>query len=297
MHRFNKFLLSAVVCTLWVAAAFAAPIAEHVVLVSIDGASPRVMLESDMPVLMEMAKEGAHTWEAQTIMPSVTLIAHTSMMTGVSPAKHKTTKNDWKPDQDPVSVTTMFAEAKKLEWNTAFFSGKGKLEYLNIPGSLDHCVTPAYESQTVADAAAAYIVEKKPNLTFVHFAEPDGAGHKHKWGSDEQKASLADADKALATVKKAVEDAGIADTTVFIVTADHGGHENTHGTNSPEDMTIPWVVWGKGVKAGFDITEDVTVYDSAATALYILDVPIPKEWDGKAIESAFAEAPVAVGVN
>ena len=33
-------------------------------------------------------------------------------------------------------------------------------------------------------------------------------------------------------------------------TADHGGHDRTHGTGSPEDMTIPFIIKGKNFKAG-----------------------------------------------
>jgi arylsulfatase A-like enzyme len=73
------------------------------------------------------------------------------------------------------------------------------------------------------------------------------------------------------------------------LTADHGGHDRTHGSKSPEDMTIPWIVSGKGVKAGFVITAPVTTYDTSATALWLLDVPIPGDWDGKPVTTAFAE--------
>ena len=33
-------------------------------------------------------------------------------------------------------------------------------------------------------------------------------------------------------------------------TADHGGHDRTHGTGSPEDMTIPFIIKGKNFKVG-----------------------------------------------
>ena len=33
-------------------------------------------------------------------------------------------------------------------------------------------------------------------------------------------------------------------------TADHGGHDRTHGTDSPEDMTIPFIIKGKNFKVG-----------------------------------------------
>ena len=78
------------------------------------------------------------------------------------------------------------------------------------------------------------------------------------------------------------------------MSADHGGHNKTHGTKSPEDMTIPWIVWGEGVKPGFKITAPVTTCDTAATALWLLDVPLPSNLDGKPVTSAFTfpDAPI-----
>ena len=74
---------------------------------------------------------------------------------------------------------------------------------------------------------------------------------------------------------------------MVIVTADHGGHDKTHGLDIPDDMHIPWIAWGKGVKKNFTITAPVTTFDSAATALWLLDVPLPATFDGKPVTSAF----------
>ncbi|HOD94392.1 MAG TPA: alkaline phosphatase family protein [Candidatus Hydrogenedentes bacterium] len=284
--KYTRIIFALLFTMIWTAAASAVPLASHVFIISYDGGAPYVMKDCDMPVLKGMLDQGACTWEAQTIFPSVTLIAHTSMMTGMGPAKHKVTWNGDEPDKK-LEVTTCFAEARKKGLHTAFFPGKDKLLLIAIPDSMDHAECPGYESDKVAAAAAEYIVANKPNLTFVHFAETDGLGHKRGWGSDEQKAGFANADKALGVLKEAVEKAGIADDSVFIITADHGGHKNTHGSNKPEDMTIPWILWGKNVKPGHTISEDVTVYDTAATALWLLDVEIPESWDGKAITNAF----------
>jgi arylsulfatase A-like enzyme len=94
-------------------------------------------------------------------------------------------------------------------------------------------------------------------------------------------------DQALWQVTKAIKDAGIEETSVIIVTADHGGHDLGHGEDIPDDMNIPWVAWGKGVKKNVSITEPVTTFDTAATALWLLDVPVPTEFDGKPVVSAF----------
>jgi predicted AlkP superfamily pyrophosphatase or phosphodiesterase len=265
----------------------AAPRAHHVFIISFDGGKPEVMKKSAMPLTMEMAKSGAATWNAQAVMPSVTLVNHTSMLTGVQPAKHKVLWNEWIPRNGLVKVTTAFQEARNLGYTTALFAGKEKFRHLNLPASLDEFQVPAYKAKTVATVAAKYIVEKKPNLCFIHFADSDGAGHAHGWGSPEQIQSFADEDAALQIVRDAVKQAGIEGKSTFILSADHGGHDKTHGSNSPEDMTIPWLAWGAGVNKGFEITTPVNTCDTAATALWLLDVPVPAGWDGKPVTTAF----------
>jgi predicted AlkP superfamily pyrophosphatase or phosphodiesterase len=265
----------------------AAPRAQHVFIVSFDGGKPEVMKRSAMPMLMQMAREGATTWNAQTIFPSITLPSHTSMLTGVLMAKHHITWNDWQPQRGLVTVPTIFKLARDRGYTTALFAGKEKFRHLNNPGTVDEFQIPSYSAKTVAAAAAKYIVEKKPNLCFIHFADSDGAGHASGWGSPEQIQSFADEDAALKVLYDAVRQAGIARQSTFILSADHGGHDKTHGTNSPEDMTIPWIAWGAGTKMAFEINAPVSTCDTAATALWLLDVPLPTGWDGKPVLSAF----------
>lgn len=270
--------------------ALAAPRAGHVVIISFDGGKPAVMKESQMPVLMDVAAKGATSWEAQTILPSITLVSHTSMLTGVTPLKHQILWNNYDPGKRLVTVPTVFGLAKEKGYSTAMFVGKDKFKHLNVPGTVDQFEIPDYAAVKVAAAASAYLVEKKPGLCFIHFADGDGAGHKFGWGTDEQKQAFADEDGALKTVLDAIQQAGIAEDTVIILTADHGGHDRTHGTAMPEDMTIPWIASGKGVKPGYTITQPITTYDTAATALWLLDVPIPGDWDGKPVTDAFVDA-------
>ena len=86
---------------------------------------------------------------------------------------------------------------------------------------------------------------------------------------------------------KAIEEAGIADKSTIIVTADHGGHAKTHGSALPIDMDIPWIAWGQGIKRGYEIQAPVKTFDTAATALWLLDVPRPESFDGVPVTSAF----------
>jgi hypothetical protein len=76
---------------------------------------------------------------------------------------------------------------------------------------------------------------------------------------------------------------------VLIITADHGGHKKTHGSKSPDDMIIPWIAWGRDVRRDFAITAPVDTCDTAATALWLLDVPVPAWYDGAPVTNAYRE--------
>ena len=64
------------------------------------------------------------------------------------------------------------------------------------------------------------------------------------------------------------------------------------GADTPAQRTIPWIAWGKGVTVG-EIDAEIRTTDTAATALWLLGVPVPQGWDGEAVRSAFGSAVVA----
>ena len=285
--------------------ASAARRAEHVFIISIDGGKPAVIQATEMPNLKRMAAHGACTWEARTIMPSITLPSHTSMLTGVGPDKHHILWNNYAPEKGICQVPTIFALAKahNPSLTTAMIVGKVKFNHLWQPGSLDlfdykgpqtkRPETPAerIESAThpaleVAKNSARYISASKPALCFIHFPDPDSAGHKFGWGSPEQQEALRHCDQAIGTIEQAVQQAGIASSSVILITADHGGHAKTHGEDIPDDRNIPWIASGAGVRST-PLTTHIDTFDTAATALWLLDIPRPESFDGKPVTSAF----------
>lgn len=274
------------------------PRAEHVFIISFDQGNPDLIQRADMPTFHQMAAEGAHDWHAYTIVPSLTLPSHTSMLTGVGPQAHQILWNSYEPERGLVKVPTIFSLAKQHGLTTAMFVGKEKFKHLLLPGSVDEFVWPQPEDDAlaVARAFAADVGKLKPNLCFIHFRDPDTAGHAHGANSPEKMAALADCDDALKTIKDAIAAAGIADSSVIILTADHGSHDVknregkmvcTHGSAETSDVTIPWIAWGNGVKKNFAITAPVVQYDTAATALWLLNVPLPESFWGRPVTSAF----------
>lgn len=302
-------LLSFLAAVSLVSTVTAAPKADHVFIISFDGGKPKVIHEAEMPVIKRLASEGASTWAANTIFPPKTLPSHTSMLTGLGPGKHQVLWNDWMPlRRVGDNVQTVFSLTKRAAPDslTAAFVGKVKFRHLWLKDSLDMFdfngpqsaggpppgaateiekrVVPA---QTVAKNASAYIVEKKPRLCFIHFPDADSAGHKSGWGSPEQKEAFKVCDQALGQIVRAIEQAGIAGSSIILITADHGGTGKNHKDDTPDDRNIPWIAWGKSVKKNHTVTTAVNTFDTAATALWLLDVPLPAELDGKPVTEAF----------
>lgn len=280
------------------AAVVAAPRAKHVFIISYDQGNPDLIQQTALPTLQGMVADGAHTWSAYTVVPSVTLPAHTSMLTGVGVQAHQVLWNDYYPTNGLVKVPTIFSLAKGRGLVTAMFVGKEKFKHLDLPGSVDTFVwpQPKGDAKAVAKEFAEQVGKLKPNLCFIHFADPDSAGHKYGVTSPEKTQALVDCDAALKTIKDAIAAAGLAGDSVIIVTADHGSHNaknkegkwlGTHGSADSADVIIPWVAWGKGVKKHATITAPVVQYDTAATALWLLDVPLLESFWGRPVTSAF----------
>jgi phosphopentomutase len=73
-----------------------------------------------------------------------------------------------------------------------------------------------------------------------------------------------------------------------LIHADHGGHARTHGSDSPDDMTIPWVAAGPRIKPGYRIASPVSLLDTAPTLARLLNVTPHGEWEGRCVDEIFA---------
>jgi arylsulfatase A-like enzyme len=104
--------------------------------------------------------------------------------------------------------------------------------------------------------------------------------------SRQQMRAYANDDESFGYLLETLKGLGLYESTLIIVTADHGGHETTHGTDMLEDITIPWIISGQGIQTR-QLTAQVHTTDTAATAAFALGLPIPPEWDGVPVYEAF----------
>src|SRR6185503_978369 len=132
---------------------------------------------------------------------------------------------------------------------------------------------------------------KKPEIEFIHFSDPDDLGHSDGWMSNEQLESVRATDRCLTTLLDAVSAAGLDRDTLFIISADHGGHGHNHSGKIKEDRLIPWIAWGPGIRAGHKIESPISTVDTAATALWALGYPAPAGQIGRPVLEAFEDEP------
>lgn len=283
------------------AAAGGAAVTRHVVIVSIDGLGAAAVTRYRPPALRRLMREGRASLAARTVLPSKTLPSHTSMLTGLPPERHGLTWNDDRVvGRGLVPVPTAFALARTAGLRTAAFFGKAKFRHLMVPGTLDYAQAPTgwwgrwSAPRTVRDVRRYLAGGARPNLLFVHLGEPDFAGHALGWTSWLYRRGVRTADAALGQVVAAADRAFGRGQYTLIVTADHGGHGRDHGSADPRDVTIPWIAWGKGVEASGALPTGIRTIDTAATALWLLGVPVPEGWAGRPVTAAFRTAAEAV---
>ncbi len=262
--------------------------AKYALVITIDGLRPDAISKSDAPNIKSLMKGGSYSLEALTVIPSRTLPAHTSLVTGISPQRHGMIVDRWGPSMGYVNAEAIFSIAKKHGLKTAMFVGKNKLEYLAKPGSIDHFESTGKASiEKISSHFSSYVKAEKPELVFVHFPEPDLTGHKTGWMSKDYIKAFEDVDKAIGEILSTLREAAIYDDTFIIITSDHGGHGKDHGSSNPLDMTIPWIAFGKGVRKGYKIREKVFIYDTAPTILFALGIETPPLLDGQPIKEIF----------
>ena len=265
------------------------PKINHVLIISEDGLRADAVATLHLKWHDLMRKRGSYSDHALTIRDASTLPAHASMLSGVEPKTHGLTWNTWRPREGYIKTPTIFTHAMDAGLTTAFFTGKTKLRHIVPPGAVGMYERPGYYCKKVAAEAATYLTTEKPALAFVHFSDPDELGHSKGWMSTAQKNAITNSDRCLGVIYEALEQSGLIDDTLIIVSADHGGHNRVHSGAKKIDREIPWIACGPGVREDFVITEPLSTMDTAATALYALGLPIPPEIVGKPRTDIFVD--------
>jgi predicted AlkP superfamily pyrophosphatase or phosphodiesterase len=251
----------------------------------IDGLRPDAITSQRCPTLTGLMARGAYSLHAQSVMPSMTLPCHMSIFHSVPPARHGVTTNTWSPMARPLPGLVEAAHAAGR--TCSFYYNWEPLRNLSQPGHLIHSYFRDNDEapggdHVIAGEAMRSLPLDRPDFAFIYLSTTDITGHAFGWMSGRYLEQVGQVDQALGALLAVLP----AETHVLIQ-ADHGGHDRSHGTDAPEDLTIPWIVAGPGLRAGHKLPVPVSLLDTAPTLARLLNVPPDAQWEGRAVAEAF----------
>lgn len=258
-----------------------------VILIITDGIRPDSIQQANTPHFDCLLEGGAFTWSAQSLMPTVTLPCHMSIFHSVPSDRHGILSNNYHPQVRP--IPGLYEQVNRAGLRSAAYYTWDPLRDLSRPLCVDYTLFVqtnfkdlANSDRPTVNAAVAQIRAQNYDFTFLHLGSGDEIGHLYGWMSDEQIQHVEILDSFVGQMLDAMS---VGD--VLIIHSDHGGHDRTHGTESPEDMTIPWMAYGKGIRAKHEIQADVSLLNTTPTIAHILDIEPAPQWEGVVLEEIF----------
>ena len=269
--------------------------AKHVILIGFDGLGAYAIPKANMPNLKKLMEGGSHSLEARTVLPSSSAVNWASMLMGAGPTAHGFSEWGSKtPEIQPYEVTkyglfpsifSVIRDQNPDAKTAVVYSWEG-IGPLVEKDAID--VVYHGETEELCMAKAIEIIqEKETKFMFLHLSEPDGVGHNVGHDTPEYYQELERVDAKIGQLLEAVTEAGLTDDTIIMLSADHGGVGKGHGGKSLEEIYIPWIISGPGVKVNHEVKDLIMTYDTGATIAWILGLDMPKSWRGKPVLDSF----------
>ncbi len=293
-------IISAVICALLLTCSCCrqeTPKAKHVVLIGLDAMSAYGMQRAQTPNFNEMIENGAVSIQTRCVRTTSSSQNWMSMVSGTIPEMHGVTDNDWMPDSYVIEASvknnkgtfpTIFELVKQQRPDAKvymFYAWGGQDRMYDV--SMVDKTVKILPDEEIANQAFDAFFQDKPEFLFVSINETDHVGHEAGHESLEYLEAISKYDALIGDFVRKVEEAGMLDETVIIVTADHGGLGNAHGGDSAAELEVPIIMYGGSVTKGKVMERTNLICDIAATVGGLLGVELPQEAVGKFICEAF----------
>lgn len=261
----------------------------RVIVVVLDGLRPDAITRFGLQNVLRLARNGASTFDARTVSPSVTAAAMGSLLTGAAPSHHGLESERFHIPRAKGALHPVAHELARCGMPSSGFMAH--VPWLIRPLARRIARTLGLttvrfrgnNATQVLEAARTQLRIQDTGLILLHWADADRAGHEHGWMSDAYGQAAVAMDRALGQLMRVVD---LSDrSTVMIALADHGGGGRAlrhHNSDHPADRTIPVIFAGGGVRPG-TLPAGISLLDVPATILTLLGIPRPASYAGQSL--------------
>ena len=248
----------------------------HVVIVGLDGMGI-FCKDTPTPRMDAIFANGAKTLSAISLFPTISAQNWGAMLLGADPEVHgltngKVSQQEYTNKDLPSIFTTV-----RHAYPQSVLCSICNWEPVNhgiIEHDIDVCFDEAKNGETTTQKVVDCILQKKPDLLFIHIDDPDGAGHHYDYGTKGHLECITNVDAMVGRIYDACEKAGIIDDTLFITITDHGGFRHGHGGYTDGEKYIYFALTGKTVAQTDDFF--ATTKDLNAIVRYAFGLEIPQ---------------------
>jgi predicted AlkP superfamily pyrophosphatase or phosphodiesterase len=267
----------------------------YVLFIGVDGLGGYAFPKAQTPNIKALYEMGTFTFKARCVYPSSSSPNWASMIMGAKPKKTHIPKNGFsfeKAIQNSYcgrpagqlwpSVYTLMHEQKPEKKIILLHQWDEYSRFVNPNDVYSDRCTHTEDSTTYW--AIKTIEAGMPDLLFLHFDNVDHAGHTYGHNTPRYFKDVSKADSLIGLVIQALKKKGIYEQTTIILTADHGGRGKHHGWITANEMNIPWIIVGPGIRKGLHLkNKAVKTIDTGATIAFLFGLRIPECWDGKPV--------------
>jgi arylsulfatase A-like enzyme len=275
----------------------------RVILVVLDGLRSDAIDHFDLVHTRRLMECGASSLCAQTVAPSVTTAAITSLLSGVSPAVHGIASDRLFIPKITTGLVPVPEMLERHGYPSAGFMAEVSPLFRGIAARIGRRLgfgTLRLSGKTAPEimlAARTTLRTQRRGLVMLHWPDADRAGHTSGWMSKSYEEAARRMDGSLGLLA-ALTEVESDPHTVLVGLADHGGGgvvSNDHESDHPLDRTIPLFFAGGCVTSAS--LGEVSLLDVPATILWALGLDMPPSYQGCALRQAFVlESHSAVAV-
>jgi len=267
----------------------------RVIVVVLDGLRPDAVPLFGLRHLWRLAQQGASTFSASTVTPSVTAAAMTSLFTGAPPEVHGLTSDRFHIPRPRAPLDPLPRLLARHGLPSAACLAALPRAYRGLGDRVARQLGLT-EARFAGDTAAEILVSgrdllhrQRRGFILFHWPDADREGHAHGWMSPQYAAAAKRLDAALGMLAS-IAQAPADRSTLLIALADHGGgglRRTDHDSAHRHDRTIPIVLVGGAVTPG-PLPGAASLLDVPATVAWALGVSLPCSYAGRPLIEAFA---------